>query len=172
MNLPKVVTRQFRGRFLIWPIIEIYFMVFSERRGMISTSCFLPHVKILILAEVIASWRSAPMRISIVCAIFTRDFPLMTLFQNFKIDLLQFLSNHLQTFRICSWHVNDENFGTEFWFRLLNQDHGIFKLSALKESLKKHIQDFQGLLLSVLVMYHWQLQVWEKIVNSGRPRKY
>ena len=69
---------------LIWLIMEIDFMVFFWKRGMISTSCFLPHENILILAKVIASWRSAHMCNSIVRAIFRRDFPQMKLFQTSK----------------------------------------------------------------------------------------
>ena len=41
---------------------------------MIATSCFLPHQKILILAEVMAGWRSAIMCNCIARAIFNREY--------------------------------------------------------------------------------------------------
>ena len=46
-----------------------------------SISCFLPHQKILILAEVIAGQWSALVCNSIVRAIFNRDYPKVTIFQ-------------------------------------------------------------------------------------------
>ena len=60
----------------------IWFYDVFWKRGMISTSCFLPHDKISILAEIIASWRSACMYNCIIGAIFTHDFSQMTHFQN------------------------------------------------------------------------------------------
>ena len=110
----------------------------------ISTSCFLPYEKILILAETIASWRSAPMRNSIVHAIFTRNFPKMTLFQTSKSILSNpFWAIIPKNFRICSRHVSGDNNANEFWFMPLKPNHGILKFSGLK-TFKKHIQDFKN----------------------------
>ena len=72
-------------RVQIWLIMEIDFTVFSERREWYLRAAFYLFTwKILILAKVIASWRSAPMCNSIVRAIFRRNFPQMTLFQTSK----------------------------------------------------------------------------------------
>ena len=49
-----------------------------------STSGFLPHLKILIVAKVIAGKRSAPVCISIVRTIFKRDLPQITIFETPK----------------------------------------------------------------------------------------
>ena len=50
-----------------------FYDVFWKRRVR-GTSCFLPHQKILILAKVMAGWRSALMSNSIVRANFIRDY--------------------------------------------------------------------------------------------------
>ena len=56
-----------------------FYGVFWKRKTR-STSCFLPHQKMLIVAKVIAGQRSAPVCISIVRAIFKRDLPHITIF--------------------------------------------------------------------------------------------
>ena len=98
-----------------------------------STSCFLPHRKKSIVAKVITGQRSAPAFVYFYCTHeFQTWFAANHHFSNFKIYLLlQFLSNHLQTFRICSRHQNKENDRTKFCFRPLNSSYWILKILGL-----------------------------------------
>ena len=67
-----------------------------------STNSFLPHPRILILAEFIAGRRSAPKTFcSIVSAILNCVY-LKNYSFKFKIYFTQFLSSRPETFRICS----------------------------------------------------------------------
>ena len=82
---------------------------------MISISCFWSLGKILFLAEIIAGQRSALMCNCIERAIFNRA-PLKS---SLKIYLLlHFLSDHPETFRICS---KDHNFeiGLRIFYSIL-----------------------------------------------------
>ena len=94
-----------------------FYSVFWKRRVR-SISCFLHHQKILILAEVIAGQRSALMCNYIVHAIF--NFAITRKWPFFKLQNLSstFLSNHPETFRICSKRENQDIRPSKFWLRL------------------------------------------------------
>ena len=96
-----------------WKIMEIYFMVFLEKRRVKSIICFLSHQKISILNEIIAGQSSALMYNSIACDFQSR---LPTIFWTSKPLLPHFLSNHPETLRMCSRHKNKFIRWSKFWF--------------------------------------------------------
>ena len=126
----------------IWPITKIDFMVFSER-GELDLPAVLPHQKILIVAKVIASQRSAP--VYFYCTHdFQARFASNNHFWNSKIYLLlRLFSNHPQTFRICSRHKNKENDWTQFCFGPLNSSYWIFRFLGPKKSSKNRLEIFK-----------------------------
>ena len=89
-------------------------MAFSERGGPDLPAAFYLIKKYIYHSQSYRWSKVSAMRISIV--ICKRDFD--TRFaanHQFKIYLLlQFLSDHPQHFRICSWHKNKENDRTKF----------------------------------------------------------
>ena len=70
------------------------------KRGVRSTSCFLPDKKILILAEVIVGQRSVPMCNSIVRSIFIRVYLKKLIFQTSKLS-------SPTVFEQSSWNFQD-----------------------------------------------------------------
>ena len=112
----------------IWSTIKIGFMVFFWKRGVRPSSCFLPFQKILILAEVIAGQKSAPMCNFIVCTIFICVY---LKYKSFKLQNLssptvfeQSFCNLQETFRANF----EKNCPAKLWIRSLNHNYGILNI--------------------------------------------
>ena len=129
---PKMISHQNRFYGVFW------------KRGMRSTSCFLSHQKILILAKVIVGQRSASMSNSIVQAIFMWVFS-KTKLSIFKIYLLHFFKRSSWNFwRICSRVNLEMNCPTKCWFRPLNQNYLILNISEHQKLMRNQVQNIQN----------------------------
>jgi hypothetical protein len=125
--------------------------VFGKRRVR-DTSCFLPHQKILIVAKVMAGWRSAPklMSDSIAHGIFNRDSLKILIFELRNLSSPTFFSIHLYIYQSFSLGDLEKNSWT-LKFKICTGNYELYKCDRKSE---KHT------FLSILNLPNWKIEIF------------